>query len=83
MVPEMPRARDQFHTVTSSSCWFDQHRKDQPRWRLRKIFFRVAVLGIVGFILVLMTYVGVDYLNPRQHAFLLGEKMLVLFWSQP
>ncbi|MFQ5804170.1 MAG: hypothetical protein ACE5JQ_14870 [Candidatus Methylomirabilales bacterium] len=43
----------------------------------------MAVLGIVGFILVLMTYVGVDYLNPRQHAFLLGEKMLVLFWSQP
>lgn len=36
---------------------------------------RAAVLGIAGFVLVLVTYVGVDYLSPRQHAFLLWERL--------
>ncbi len=47
------------------------HTRYHRGWRER----RAAVLGIVGFILVLVTYVGVDYLSPKQHAFLLWKTM--------
>lgn len=47
------------------------HTRYHRGWRDR----RAAVLGIVGFILVLVTFVGVDYLSPKQHAFLLWETM--------
>jgi cytochrome c-type biogenesis protein CcsB len=35
---------------------------------------RAAILGIVGFVLVLMTFLGVELLNPGQHDFLLWKK---------
>lgn len=35
---------------------------------------RAAVLGVVGFVFVLMTYVGVDFLLAQQHDFLLWKK---------
>jgi len=35
---------------------------------------RAAILGIVGFLLVLMTFLGVELLNPGQHDFLLWKK---------
>jgi ABC-type transport system involved in cytochrome c biogenesis permease subunit len=34
---------------------------------------KAAVLGIIGFMLVLITYVGVDFFIPRQHGFLMWE----------
>jgi cytochrome c-type biogenesis protein CcsB len=41
------------------------HTRYQRGWRGQ----RAAVFGVLGFLLVLMTYVGVDYLVPRQHDF--------------
>lgn len=35
---------------------------------------RAAILGIVGFVLVLMTFLGVELLRPGQHDFLLWKK---------
>lgn len=46
------------------------HTRFSLGWHGRK----AAVLGIVGFALVLMTYIGVDYFNPRQHDFLLWQR---------
>ncbi|MBI3988220.1 MAG: cytochrome c biogenesis protein CcsA, partial [candidate division NC10 bacterium] len=46
------------------------HTRFSRGWHGRK----AAVLGIVGFALVLMTYIGVDVFNPRQHDFLLWRK---------
>ena len=47
------------------------HTRYHQGWRDR----RAAMLGIAGFVLVLITYIGVDYLSPRQHAFLLWERL--------
>ncbi len=45
------------------------HTRFSRGWQGRK----AAIFGIVGFGLVLMTYIGVDFFNPRQHAFLLWQ----------
>lgn len=47
------------------------HTRYHRGWRER----RAAVLGVAGFLLVLVTFVGVDYLSPKQHAFLLWDTM--------
>jgi cytochrome c-type biogenesis protein CcsB len=46
------------------------HTRYHRGWRER----RAAVLGIVGFILVLITFIGVEFLDPQQHNFLLLQK---------
>lgn len=47
------------------------HTRYHRQWRGRK----AAVLGVVGFLFVLMTFLGVDILNPQQHDFLLWRRM--------
>lgn len=46
------------------------HTRYHRRWIGRK----AAVLGVVGFLFVLMTFLGVDFLSPRQHDFLLWRR---------
>ncbi|MGE5303554.1 MAG: c-type cytochrome biogenesis protein CcsB [Alphaproteobacteria bacterium] len=47
------------------------HTRYHRAWSGRK----AAVLGVVGFLFVLMTFVGVDYISPQQHDFLLWRKV--------
>jgi len=46
------------------------HTRYHRGWKER----RAAILGIVGFVLVIMTYLGVDLLNPGRHDFFFWKK---------
>ena len=46
------------------------HARTSTGWRGRK----AAVLGIIGFLAVLMTYIGVDLVHPGQHDFLFWRR---------
>ena len=60
--------------IWSLTTWFIfaayLHARYHRGWRER----RAAILAIAGFLLVIMTYLGVDLVNPGQHDFLLWKR---------